>query len=167
MKTKRLIAEWDIFMNSLYTKDAIVEVSPANYDEVTAVWEASVRATHHFLQEKDIQYFKPLVRNEYLKLVDLFCIRDEQGKITGFVGVAGNKIEMLFIHPNVRGKGIGKRLLGYALDTLGANEVDVNEQNGQAVGFYLHTGFEVTGRSELDGMGKPFPLLNLKYAAGQ
>ena len=25
------------------------------------VWEAAVRATHHFLSESDIQFFKPLV----------------------------------------------------------------------------------------------------------
>ncbi|WP_225860259.1 hypothetical protein [Chitinophaga pendula] len=25
--------------------------------------------------------------------------------------------------------------------------------------FYAHYGFKVTGRSETDGMGKPFPLL--------
>jgi putative acetyltransferase len=154
-------------MNNLNTQDAIRKANPVDFDEITAVWEASVRATHHFLEEKDIQYFKPLVRNQYLNLLALFCVRDGQGKIIGFTGVAGNKIEMLFIHPDVRGKGVGKRLLGYALDTLGADEVDVNEQNSQAVGFYLHSGLVVTGRSELDGLGKPFPLLHLKRSAGQ
>jgi putative acetyltransferase len=38
----------------------------------------------------------------------------------------------------------------------------VNEQNPQSVGFYLHTGFKVVGCSELDGMGKPYPLLHLR-----
>ncbi|WP_369804263.1 hypothetical protein [Chitinophaga sp. MD30] len=37
--------------------------------------------------------------------------------------------------------------------------MEVNEQNVQAVRFYAHYGFKVTGRSETDGMGKPFPLL--------
>jgi hypothetical protein len=40
--------------------------------------------------------------------------------------------------------------------------VDVNEQNGQAVGFYLRMGFATEGRSELDGMGKPYPLLHMR-----
>jgi len=40
--------------------------------------------------------------------------------------------------------------------------VDVNEQNQQAVGFYRRLGFEVEGRSEVDSMGKPFPLLHLR-----
>jgi hypothetical protein len=48
---------------------------------------------------------------------------------------------------------------------MGATTVDVNEQNPQAVGFYLHIGCEVVGRSELDGMGKPYPLLHLRLPA--
>ena len=140
----------------------IQKLLPPDFAEATDVWEASVRATHDFLREEDIQKMKPLVRDEYLHLVTLFGIRDADGRITGFIGVAGNKIEMLFIHPDARGRGIGKRLLEFATGPLGADEVDVNEQNAQAVGFYLHAGFKVTGRSELDGQGQPFPLLHLK-----
>ncbi len=143
---------------------AIQKLFPADFAEVTDVWEASVRATHDFLREADIQKMKPLVRDEYLFLVTLFGVRDANGRILGFLGVAGNKIEMLFIHPEARGRGIGKQLLGYATGELGADEVDVNEQNGQAVGFYRHAGFKVTGRSETDGQGQPFPLLHLKRA---
>ena len=43
-----------------------------------------------------------------------------------------------------------------------ATKVDVNEQNEQAVGFYLKMGAEVIGSSELDGLGKPFPLLHTR-----
>lgn len=49
--------------------------------------------------------------------------------------------------------------------TLGASEVDVNEQNEQAVGFYRRMGFEVAGRSAEDGMGLPFPLLHMRMRA--
>jgi putative acetyltransferase len=142
--------------------NSIQRLLPPDFVEITDVWEASVRATHDFLREEDIRKMKPLVRDEYLHLVTLFGIRDADGGIAGFIGVAGNKIEMLFIHPDARGKGIGKQLLRYAIDHLGADEVDVNEQNGQAVGFYLHAGFKVAGRSERDGQGQPFPLLHLK-----
>ncbi|TWF42353.1 acetyltransferase (GNAT) family protein [Chitinophaga polysaccharea] len=79
----------------------------------------------------------------------------------GFIGVAENKIEMLFVHPDAHGKGIGKALLNYAIAQQGATAVDVNEQNPQAVAFYLHMGFRVTARSATDGMGKPFPLLHM------
>jgi putative acetyltransferase len=69
---------------------------------------------------------------------------------------------MLFIHPAYRGKGVGRALLVYAVDTLGILRVDVNEQNEQAVDFYKYFGFKVVGRTELDGMGKPYPILNLE-----
>jgi putative acetyltransferase len=149
------------------TSTAIEKAQPSDFQEITDVWEASVRATHHFLQESDIQYFKPLILNEYLWHVNLFCIRNEEQHIVGFVGTAGNKIEMLFLHPDTIGKGIGKKLLNYAIQTLGATEVDVNEQNRQAVGFYLHAGFKVMSRSETDSLGNPFPILHLALAKNE
>ena len=61
-----------------------------------------------------------------------------------------------------RGKGAGGRLLSHAIAAFGATSLDVNEQNEQAVGFYLHQGFVIAGRSELDGTGKPYPILHLQ-----
>jgi putative acetyltransferase len=127
-----------------------------------AVWEASVRATHHFLAEEDIQLYKPLILNYYLGAVDLACVRSDVGELVGFIGVAEAKIEMLFIYPVLRGKGIGKVLVAYAVSALAATKVDVNEANEQAVGFYRRMGFQTTGRSETDPMGKPFPLLHME-----
>lgn len=137
----------------------IYKAQEKDYPELADVWEDSVRATHDFLSEADIRFYKPLVLHEYLKAVALFCTRGAAGDITGFVGIAGNKIEMLFIRPDARGNGAGKALLSFAVEEKGADTVDVNEQNAQAVGFYLHMGFRVTGRSEVDGAGKPFPIL--------
>ena len=134
------------------------------YAEIVEVWEASVRATHDFLSEDDIQFFKPLILNEYLSAVELRCIKNDAGNILGFIGVAKGKIEMLFVHPDWRGQGIGKLLLNYAVNDVGATKVDVNEQNPLAVGFYEHLGFKVTGRSLVDGMGKPFPLLHMQLS---
>ena len=134
----------------------------AEYPELVAIWESSVRASHHFLTEADIQFFKPLVLNEYLQAVDLFCIRSDNGSISGFMGLSEDKIEMLFVDPVSFGKGIGKSLVRFAINEKGINKVDVNEQNEQAVGFYKKAGFKVIDRSELDGMGKAYPLLHMK-----
>ncbi|KYG84645.1 GCN5 family acetyltransferase [Roseivirga seohaensis] len=137
-------------------------VQPYEFPAIVDVWEASVRATHHFLKKEDILYFKPLILNEYLKAVDLRCVRDSNNNIIGFIGVAEQNIEMLFIHPNARGKGIGKILAQYAIRTLHSSKVDVNEDNEQAVGFYQNMGFKIIGRSELDGTGKPYPILHME-----
>lgn len=69
---------------------------------------------------------------------------------------------MLFIGLNKRGQGIGKQLLEYALNELQVNEVDVNEQNPQAVGFYQYMGCIVVKRIETDREGKPYPILTMK-----
>jgi putative acetyltransferase len=126
------------------------------------VWEAAVRATHDFIEEHDNQLLKPLLIEQYFPQVQLSCIRGEDGKITGFLGYAEGKVEMLFVDPLEHGTGIGRTLLNDAVVRLGATQVDVNEQNPKALGFYLSQGFVVEGRSPLDGGGRPFPILHLR-----
>jgi putative acetyltransferase len=142
-------------------KQKIDRIRKTEYPEVVQLWESSVRATHHFLKEEDIEYFKPLILNTYLDAVELRCMRNDENNILGFLGVAEQNLEMLFIGPEHRGKGVGKSLLDYAMENLNVTKVDVNEQNEQAVGFYEHCGFEVIGRSELDSSGKPYPILHM------
>lgn len=134
----------------------------SDYAELTRVWEASVRATHDFLPDSYIELLKNLVLTRYLDAVMLICTRDHRLQITGFAGVAAGKIEMLFIDPAHRGQGLGRQLLRYAVEHLNACQLDVNEQNPQALGFYFKQGFEVIGRTEHDGMGQPYPLLHMR-----
>jgi len=141
----------------------IVEnVLPEYYTEMLAVWENSVRATHDFITEEDIEFFKPIIIEHAFPAVTLKCVKDESGSILGFVGIDDVKIEMLFVLNNTRGQGVGKLLLLYAINELNANRVDVNEQNPLAIDFYEHMGFKVVSRSALDEMGKPFPILHMK-----
>ena len=143
-------------------KYGITRIEKGEFQDVVEVWEASVRATHHFLTEEDLVCFKPLIRNTYLYAVELRGARNEEKKIVGFIGVDGQQLEMLFIHPDYRGKGIGKTLLAYSIAELNVVKVDVNEQNEQAVGFYQHHGFEIRSRSALDATGKPYPILHME-----
>ena len=56
-------------------------------------------------------------------------------------------------------------MLEHARKLKGPLQVDVNEQNPRAVGFYLSNGFVVAGRSSTDSQGQPFPLLHMSEAA--
>tara|TARA_R110000868_G_scaffold395160_1_gene666720 strand:+ start:104 stop:565 length:462 start_codon:yes stop_codon:yes gene_type:complete len=142
--------------------------STTDFPRLLEVWEAAVRATHDFLEEHDIQLLKPLLIEQYFPQVQLSCIRGEAGKISGFLGHAEGKVEMLFVDPQDHGTGVGRALLSNAVTRLGATQVDVNEQNPKALGFYLSQGFVVEGRSPLDGGGRPFPILHLRlYPAVQ
>ncbi len=146
-------------------KEAIIEAAGKNdYEKLIAVWESSVRATHHFLAEKDIVGYRWLILNEYFDQVKLYKIKVE-GEIMGFTGINGKSIQMLFIHPDARGKGLGKRLIDFAKQEHDVNMVDVNEQNKQALGFYQKLGFVTIERSEVDGAGKPFPVLSMALKA--
>ncbi len=140
-------------------------VTGADFPRLAEVWEASVRATHHFLEEAYLDWIRERLVPEFLPTVSLHAARDAEGRIVGFLGVAGDRIEMLFVDPEWRGQGVGRLLATHAVDALGARALDVNEQNDQAVGFYRRLGFEVEGRSALDGMGKPYPLLHMRLGA--
>lgn len=143
-------------------RNKIDYIDKKEYKNVVELWESSVRATHHFLKEEDIEYFKSLILNTYLDAVELRCIRNNDKKIVGFLGVANQNLEMLFIHPEYRGKRIGKTLLDYSINQLNITKVDVNEQNEQAVGFYKYYGFETIKRSKLDSSEKPYPTLHME-----
>jgi putative acetyltransferase len=134
---------------------------PSEADRLLAVWLASVRATHAFLSEDDIQSLVPLVRDKALPALELWVLVENQA-IIGFAGLSGSKIEALFLHPDHLGKGGGRMLVENARRLKGRLLVDVNEQNPDAVGFYKAIGFEVVGRSATDGEGRPFPLLHMR-----
>lgn len=140
----------------------ITKPSENDFERLITIWENAVRATHSFVTEEDIRQYKPLILNEYFHVVELFCNRDEHQIINGFMGVAGDKLEMLFVDNCRRGEGIGKEPLTYAINRLNVNKVDVNEQNPQAVDFYKHMGFRVVSRSAVDSTGKNYPILSME-----
>ena len=140
----------------------IENTSKEDYLTLIDIWEKSVRATHDFLPEENIQTLKPLILKHYFDAVDLRVVKTDEAMIVGFIGVADGNIEMLFISPEYRNCGIGSLLLKNAIETQVATKVDVNEQNPDAIGFYQRLGFTVIGRSELDGQGNAFPLLHME-----
>ena len=139
------------------------ELSDELLDELVSVWEKSVRSSHHFLTKEDIDFFLPLVRNQYLFNVKLFIVRNVQGRIAAFMGLSDDTLEMLFVLPEEQGHGYGKELVNYALSECTVRKVDVNEDNQLAYQFYLHMGYKVIDRDELDPFGKPFPILHLLH----
>jgi putative acetyltransferase len=125
------------------------------------IWESSVRATHLFLSDEDIQNLIPKVIDGIKNIKKLIIITNKNNINCAFMGISENKIEMLFVGSDFRGQGIGKKLINYAINTLNVLYVDVNEQNEQAIGFYKKYGLKLLGRSETDNYGNSFPILHL------
>lgn len=138
----------------------IIPFSSPDFSNICTLWENSVLATHHFLAQEDFDYYKEMVP-DYFSQATLYVYQDGD-VIKGFLGVSEDNIDMLFVDPAYLGQGVGKALLLYALNELGAQKVDVNEQNAHAYQFYQHFGFVVVCRSEIDDMQKPYPILHLE-----
>ena len=126
------------------------------------VWENSVRVTHLFLSDTEIDQIKKYVPQALNSVTNLIIVENEQKEPIAFMGIEEKRLEMLFLSPEERGKGIGKRLIQYGIQKYGVQEVTVNEQNPQAVGFYEHLGFEVYKRTDYDEEGNPYPLLYMR-----
>ncbi len=67
------------------------------------LWERSVRATHHFLTELDVEALRPLVADELMSdRIDWWVLESATGLLLGFLGFANDSIEGLFIDPLTR-----------------------------------------------------------------
>ena len=139
----------------------IIEIfnrDPLLIQKLLEVWESSVRATHLFLSDNDINHIKEYVP-QALKEVDHW---NHKKVPVGFIGIGNQHLEMLFISNKERKKGLGKMLLKYGIENFGINDLAVNEQNPLAKEFYEHMGFIVYKRTETDEQGNPYPLLYMK-----
>ena len=141
---------------------AVKERTPRLIEALTAVWEHSVRATHHFLSESEILRIRAYVPQAVGGVAQLVAAENQAGEPVGFMGVENGRLEMLFLAPEARGCGLGGRLLRCGIEQYGVREVTVNEQNPQAVDFYAHFGFRTYRRTERDEEGGPYPLLYMR-----
>ena len=135
---------------------------PEWIDALLEVWESSVRATHLFLSEQEIRAIKAYVPAALAGVAHLLAAVAADGRPAAFMGIEDGVLEMLFVSPAERGKGLGRRLLQYGIDQYAVHSLTVNEQNPQAIGFYEHMGFHAYKRTELDGQGNPYPLIYMR-----
>lgn len=136
--------------------------TPQLLEDLLNIWEDSVRATHLFLSDAEVKKIKEYVPQALSGVKHLIIAENKSGKAIAFMGTENSRLEMLFLAPAERGKGIGRQLIQYGIQNYGIREVTVNEQNPQAVGFYEHVGFEIYKRTDFDEEGNPYPLLYMK-----
>lgn len=142
----------------------VKERTPILVQELLKVWEKSVRATHLFLSDSEINSIKGYVPQALNGVANLVIAENENGIPIAFMGVENGILEMLFVAPEERGKGVGKNLIRYGMKAYGIEKLTVNEQNPQAKGFYEYMGFKVYKRSENDEQGNPYPLLYMSLS---
>ncbi|POP42973.1 acetyltransferase [Superficieibacter electus] len=145
----------------------VIKIRRSRHDEVDVladIWCRSVDATHDFLSPAYRTELEELVR-AFLPEAPLWVAVTEQDKPVAFMLLTAQHMDALFVDPDFRGEGVGRLLVGHALTLAPELTTNVNEQNHQAVGFYQKLGFSVTGRSPVDDLGRPYPLLHLQYGS--
>ncbi|MFG5779133.1 acetyltransferase [Comamonas sp. J-3] len=135
---------------------------PSDSKRVIEIWRAAVDATHHFLQTEDRLQLDELICS-VLPQAPLWLAVDDKDQALAFMWLEEGHMQALFVHPNQHGQGLGAALVRHGLGLHPQMSTDVNEQNTQALGFYEKMGFRRTGRSELDGQGRPYPLIHLAH----
>ena len=78
------------------------------------------------------------------------------------MGMAGQKLEMLFISHACRRKGIGFALMQYGMEHYSLSWLTVNKQNPEVRKFYESLGFHTYQRTERDEEGNSYPLIYMK-----
>lgn len=139
---------------------SIRNAAPADYGEIVEVWRRSVTATHNFLSAADVAGIEKDVE-KYLPHMSDLRVSHDGDRVTGFAAIEDGTVEMLFVDSPLQGKGIGSALLAAVSAGLDTVRVDVNEQNPSGHAFYTAKGFALESRSEVDGEGRPFPILHL------
>ena len=107
----------------------ITDRTPRLMDQLLEVWERSVRATHLFLSADEVAEIKPYVPQALRQVPHLVVAWRGDGRPAGFMGIDGQKLEMVFLAPEEQGHGLGKELFQYGAEHFGIREVTVNEQN--------------------------------------
>jgi putative acetyltransferase len=137
---------------------------PEEYPRLVGIWRSAVDATHDFLTEPDRDTIEAALAEHYFPQVRM-TVADRDGLPVGFAGTSGENLEMLFVHADARGTGVGTLLLEHCTEAHGIRRVDVNEQNHRAVEFYRRRGFAVTARDDHDDDGRPYPVLHMARPA--
>lgn len=130
----------------------------ADVAALTRIWEESVRAAYDFLAEGDIDFYRPYLLTGLMD--GEVWVAEDDGTPAGFCVLAGdNTLAMPFVDPAQQRRGVGRALIAHARALKGPLIVEVNEQVTGNVTFYQKCGFAVTGRSDTDAAGNPYPIV--------
>ncbi|MBE5985415.1 MAG: GNAT family N-acetyltransferase [Paenibacillaceae bacterium] len=143
----------------------LIEVKELNTvltKQLFEVWDKSVRETHLFLSDSEIKNISRYIPHALSSIAHLIVAFNDENIPVAFMGIEDRKLEMLFVSPGFRGKGLGKQLIHYGIENYFINELGVNEQNPQAKAFYEHMGFQVYKRTDTDEQGNPYPILYMR-----
>ena len=132
-------------------------IREAKLDDLARIAEIEVfnyRLNFYHIFQDDTFYFQEMqvlnVINENKKRLGQLWVYDDNGIVKGFTWVDSQQIKKLFVEPVLQSRGIGSKLLEYAVDKLGATYLWALEKNTRAIAFYQKHGFQTTEEKMLE-----------------
>ena len=132
-------------------------IREAKLDDLARIAEIEVfnyRLNFYHIFQDDTFYFQEMqvlnVINENKKRLGQLWVFDEDGVVKGFMWVDSRQIKKLFVEPVLQSRGIGAKLLEYAVSELGASYLWALEKNTRAIAFYKRHGFQTTEEKMLE-----------------
>ena len=102
--------------------------------------------------EKMLRYFKE----------SIIWVYENENQITGFIGLKGNVISWLFVHPDNRRQGIARKLLTKLINEYTYPlKLNVAKSNRAAISLYLNMGFKVFEEFEGKMYGQKIPAVRM------
>lgn len=109
------------------------------------IWlRASCRA-HDFIPAAFWESHHEAMAQEHLPGADELLVLEVEGRVIGFAALNGERLEALFIDPEVQSYGHGSRLMAEAMARRPRLTLCVYSRNVRAVSFYRRLGFQIAG----------------------
>jgi Acetyltransferases len=113
-----------------------------DYARLADLWLKTSLSAHHFIDDAYWTANRKEMEERYLPMAETFVI-EEEGRIDGFVSMAGKYLAALFIDEERQGGGLGRKLLDHVKQGRDEIELKVYVRNVNAFRFYLKQGFTV------------------------
>lgn len=119
----------------------IREYRKEDLEPIMQIWLESNYEAHDFIDKDYWKQNYDLVKAELPKAK--IYVSENDTEILGFIGLQDTYIAGLFVRKNMRGHGIGSKLLNRVKKYHSSLALSVYKKNKRAVAFYQRQGFEV------------------------